>query len=156
MFKKMQDADGADIDLRDTVADIFAGEIDARNRVVQVIRAPVDRIDSIPPGSHLQPPRARLTREQSEQVQRIEAEVERYGSAIQDLDPDMPVRSEEREHAAREEQLHFRTVDHQGFAVPQKFNRPARPFQEPRDRSHVMPDSAQGTAHITPSLGLVS
>ncbi|GAB7357224.1 hypothetical protein MBLNU459_g8205t1 [Dothideomycetes sp. NU459] len=125
VFKKIQDVHGADIDLRDSVADIFEGETDPRNRVVQVIRAPVDRFDSIPVGSHLQPPRPEPTPDQLEQMQRTQDQISRYGSALEDLSPDVPVPSAERELAPNEQRRHTHKLDRDGFLMPQRIDRPA-------------------------------
>lgn len=144
VFKKIQDVYGADIDLRDSVSDFFAGEHDARNRVVQVIRAPVDRADSIPLGSYLQPHRTRPTPEQVERVQRTEAEVERYGSTIEDLNPDIPVASAECELTPTEQHPETRILDHEGFVVPQNINRPTRPAPTRHNDEEMVIDNTRG------------
>lgn len=54
-IKKLQDAYDCDLDLGDTVSDIFDGETDPNRRVVKVVPSFVNRDFSVPPTSNLRP-----------------------------------------------------------------------------------------------------
>lgn len=96
-IKKLQNVHGGDIDLEDVVGEFFEGETDAK--IIRVVQAPLDRETSVLVTSGLRPPvvhgRKRAIEEQLEASKRRRVEEERYGTALEDLNPDAPVRSAE-------------------------------------------------------------
>lgn len=77
---------------------------------MQVLLSPVDRESSLPVGSYLRHPLAGsaqkrpLTAAQQETVKRRKVQTEQYGAPVEELDPDRPVKSRERDVGPAEEQ----------------------------------------------------
>lgn len=115
MFKKIQDAYGADICLTDTVGDVFLGE-DRSKCIVNVIQRQSHREETIPLGSRLQPQPDTPDQLDSEQVARLRAQEARYGATLDNLDPDRPVYSNERELPP-----HGSQGDDGGISPPSKY-----------------------------------
>lgn len=104
MIKKIQDGYDCDLDLSDTVGAIFEGEKDQEKIMIQVIQASIDRDISVPVTSNLRPANAHkrlLEIQQSGGNKRRRIEEQRYGAPIEDLHPDRPVHSRERDVVAR-------------------------------------------------------
>jgi len=104
MIKKIQDGYDCDLDLSDTVGSIFGGEKDQEKIMIQVIQASIDRDISVPVTSNLRPANAHkrlLEIQQSGGNKRRCIEEQRYGAPIEDLHPDRPVHSRERDVVAR-------------------------------------------------------
>lgn len=104
MIKKIQDGYDCDLDLSDTVGAIFEGEKDQEKIMIQVIQASIDRDISVPVTSNLRPANAYkrlLEIQQSGGNKRRRIEEQRYGAPIEDLHPDRPVHSRERDVVAR-------------------------------------------------------
>ncbi|THY13981.1 hypothetical protein D6D01_08224 [Aureobasidium pullulans] len=114
-FKKIQDDSGADIDIRDTVIDIFGAIEDPHKRIVQVQQLPLGRDDTVPFDSHLHPPLIPPTPEELDEINRRRSEFRRYGATLDSLDPDHPVESHETPAEKR--------IDQDGFAIPARINR---------------------------------
>ncbi|KAI5196911.1 hypothetical protein E4T39_07577 [Aureobasidium subglaciale] len=115
-FKKLQDSSGADIDMRDTVVDIFGAIADPHQRLVQIQQLRLDRDDTVPFDSHLHPPISPFALEENEETKRKRLELSRYGATLDNLDPDHPVESGEGPAEKR--------IDHDGFAIPARISRP--------------------------------
>ncbi|KAG9943973.1 hypothetical protein KCU85_g8294, partial [Aureobasidium melanogenum] len=122
-FKKLQDSSGADIDMRDTVIDIFGEIQDPNERIVQIRQLPLGRDDTVPFDSYLHPPIKPPTPQEQEEIDRLRLEYDRYGATLDNLDPDHPVESHE--DAAE------RRIDQDGFAIPARINRPPHPHLPP-------------------------
>lgn len=122
-FKKLQDSSGADIDMRDTVIDIFGEIQDPNERIVQIRQLPLGRDDTVPFDSYLHPPIVPPTPQEQEEINRRRTELDRYGATLDNLDPDHPVESHE--NAAE------RRIDQDGFAIPTRINRPPRAHSPP-------------------------
>jgi hypothetical protein len=104
MIKKIQDGYDCDLDLSDTVGAIFEGEKDQEKIMIQVIQASIDRDISVPVTSNLRPANAHkrlLKIQQAGGNKRRRIEEQRYGAPIEDLHPDRPVHSRERDVVAR-------------------------------------------------------
>lgn len=104
MIKKIQDGYDCDLDLSDTVGAIFGGEKDQEKIIIQVIQASIGRDISVPVTSNLRPANAHkrlLEIQQSGGNKRRRIEEQRYGTPIEDLHPDRPVHSRERDVVAR-------------------------------------------------------
>ncbi|KAF3047761.1 hypothetical protein E8E12_011624 [Didymella heteroderae] len=108
-IKKLQDAYDCDLDMTDTVGDIFEGEADARMRMIKVIPHFIYRDTSVVPGSMLRPNGAqkrggddvedganKRRRVASQQRQRQRQST--YG--VRDLSPNQPILSTESQQAA--------------------------------------------------------
>lgn len=103
MIKKIQDGYDCDLDLGDTVGAIFEGEKDQEKIMIQVIQASIDRDVSVPVTSNLRPANVHkrlLEIQQSGGNKRRRIEEQRYGAPIEDLHPDRPVHSRERDVVA--------------------------------------------------------
>ncbi|KAI5238058.1 hypothetical protein E4T43_07653 [Aureobasidium subglaciale] len=124
-FKKLQDSSGADIDMRDIVVDIFGAIADPFQRIVQIQQLRLDRDDTVPYDSHLHPPISAFAPEENEETKRKRLELSRYGATLDNLDPDHPVESGEGPVEKR--------IDHDGFAIPARINRPST--------THFLPSS---------------
>lgn len=122
-FKKLQDSSGADIDMRDTVIDIFGEIQDPNERIVQIRQLPLGRDDTVPFDSYLHPPIKPPTLQEQEEIDRRRTELDRYGATLDNLDPDHPVESHE--NAAE------RRIDQDGFAIPARINHPPRAHLPP-------------------------
>ncbi|KAI4804987.1 hypothetical protein E4T44_11337, partial [Aureobasidium sp. EXF-8845] len=116
-IKKIQDSTGADIDMRDTVQDIL-GEFPPTERIIHVQQLLHGRDDTVPFDSYLHPPKLAPTTQERETINRQRIELDRYGTTLDNLDPDHPVTSHERPTETRK--------DKDGFAIPAKINRPQR------------------------------
>jgi hypothetical protein len=116
-IKKIQDSTGADIDMRDTVQDIL-GEFPPAERIIHVQQLLHGRDDTVPFDSYLHPPKLAPTTQERETINRQRVELDRYGTTLDNLDPDHPVTSHERPTEARK--------DKDGFAIPARINRPPR------------------------------
>ncbi|THW49434.1 hypothetical protein D6D21_02457 [Aureobasidium pullulans] len=141
-FKKIQDDSGADIDIRDTVIDIFGAIEDPHKRIVQVQQLPLGRDDTVPFDSHLHPPLIPPTPEELDEINRRRSEFRRYGATLDNLDPDHPVESHETPAEKR--------IDQDGFAIPARINRPS--VSHFASSSQVAPTSSQ----VAPSSQLLS
>ncbi|KAI4727302.1 hypothetical protein E4T49_04900 [Aureobasidium sp. EXF-10728] len=117
-FKKLQDSTGADIDMRDTVIDIFGEIVDPVKRIVQTQTLPLGRDDTVPFDSHLHPPIVPPSSQEQQEIDRRRLEFNRYGATLDNLDPDHPVESNESTAEKR--------IDQDGFAIPARVNRPPR------------------------------
>lgn len=134
-FKKIQDSSGADIDIRDTVIDIFGDIDDPSRRIVQIQQWPLGRDDTVPHDSHLHPPLVPPTPDQLQDINRRRSETVRYGAPLDILDPDHPVESHEPTAEPR--------IDKEGFAIPTKINRPSA-------------NHGPATSHAAPSSQAIS
>jgi hypothetical protein len=123
-IKKIQDSTGADIDMRDTVQDIL-GEFPPAERIIHVQQLLHGRDDTVPFDSYLHPPKLAPTTQERETINRQRIELDRYGTTLDNLNPDHPVTSHERPAETRK--------DKDGFAIPARINRP--------QRTHVARDS---------------
>ncbi|KAI5199649.1 hypothetical protein E4T38_06901 [Aureobasidium subglaciale] len=130
-FKKLQDSSGADIDMRDIVVDIFGAIADPFQRIVQIQQLRLDRDDTVPFDSHLHPPISAFAAEENEETKRKRLELSRYGATLDNLDPDHPVESGEGPVEKR--------IDHDGFAIPARINRPSTAHFPPS--SQTIPSS---------------
>ena len=98
MIKKLQDAYDCDLDLGDSVASIFEGEIDQEKRLIKVVPGYVDRAFSVPVTSNLRPTYLQKRIQEIEQLnankrQRVGAPPDL--STISEIAPDHPVPSTE-------------------------------------------------------------
>jgi hypothetical protein len=118
-IKKIQDSTGADIDMRDTVQDIL-GEFPPTERIIHVQQLLHGRDDTVPFDSYLHPPKLAPTTQERETINRQRIELDRYGTTLDNLDPDHPVTSHERPTETRK--------DKDGFAIPARINRPQRAY----------------------------
>ena len=117
VFKKIQDAYGADISLSDSVGACFAGE-DRTKCVIHVLQIQSHRENTVPEGSFLRPRQAAPTEADIAEAREKTAQELRYGATIDTLDPDHPVQSGERE-LGPDEQEH----DKDGFRIPRRPSR---------------------------------
>ncbi|KAI4761866.1 hypothetical protein E4T52_11745 [Aureobasidium sp. EXF-3400] len=108
-IKKIQDSTGADIDMRDTVHDIL-GEFAPSERIIHVQQLLHGRDDTVPFDSYLHPPKVAPTSQEQENINRRRIELDRYGTTLDNLDPDRPVESHEPSPEKRK--------DKDGFAIP--------------------------------------
>ncbi|KAJ9645359.1 hypothetical protein H2199_003367 [Coniosporium tulheliwenetii] len=100
IIKKLQDAYGGDIDVGDTVADVFEGVTDQEKRVIHVIQGSIDREMSVLATSNLRPVTAQkrlLDVYQSEGFKRRRIEQDPSDYAVENLHPDRPLLSRERD-----------------------------------------------------------
>ncbi|KAK4992668.1 hypothetical protein LTR50_001002 [Elasticomyces elasticus] len=99
VFKKFQDNYNGDLDLSDTVGEIFGDEPDTSKHLIHVIQAPLDRDISVPVTSNLRPPTAGHKRRTSDVDHSNARERKRHESQYRatrsDVHPDQPVRSRE-------------------------------------------------------------
>jgi hypothetical protein len=108
-IKKIQDSTGADIDMRDTVHDIL-GEFAPSERIIHVQQLLHGRDDTVPFDSYLHPPKVAPTSQEQENINRRRIELDRYGTTLDNLDPDRPVESHEPSPEKRK--------DKDGFVIP--------------------------------------
>ncbi|KAK6002893.1 hypothetical protein QM012_001643 [Aureobasidium pullulans] len=128
-YKKLQDSTGADIDVRDTVMDILGEITNPRDRIVQVQQLYCGRDDTVPVDSHLHPRIPPPTTQEREENNRRHAEFDRYGTTLDNLDPDHPVESHENADERR--------IDQDGFAIPAKIHHPSRAHFPPVSNQDV-------------------
>ncbi|PSK55150.1 U1 snRNP-associated protein usp107 [Elsinoe australis] len=104
--------DAFDIDLSDTVGDIFDSSHQGP-RVVHILLAPLNRELSVPFNSRLRigGQKRELTELQRTDSKRRRLEEQRYGGTLDELSPDHPVPSRERNAVST-------LVDEEGFVVP--------------------------------------
>lgn len=101
VFKKLHDMNDADIAMDDTVEDILAND---EIKGIKVIMAANDREDSVPVGSNLRPVSYKrcASPTQVERAKRRKLQIERYGDVVEELDPNTPIGSLERDLASNE------------------------------------------------------
>jgi len=98
MIKKLQDAYDCDLDLDDTVGDIFENERDNQMRMVKVVPSFINRMFSMPPTTNLRPGSAsKRARESSEERGNKRRRLAAEQREIMHLDPvrDRPLTSTE-------------------------------------------------------------
>jgi hypothetical protein len=76
-IKKLQDAYDCDLDLGDTVGDIFEGEADSTMRIIKVVPSFVNRDFSVPPTSNLRPVREQKRMRERETERETESATKR-------------------------------------------------------------------------------
>lgn len=139
--------DAFDIDLSDTVGDIFDSSHQGP-RVIHILLAPLNRELSVPFNSRLRigGQKRELTELQRTDSKRRRLEEKRYGGALDELSPDHPVPSRERNPVSTR-------VDEEGFVVPFAVHQSARSESSARvtpadhaqipDTQHSLRSSAQ-------------
>ncbi|KAF2832577.1 hypothetical protein CC86DRAFT_91338 [Ophiobolus disseminans] len=100
---KLQDAYDCDLDLDDTVSDIFEGESDTTTRVIKVVPSFINRDFSVPPTSNLRPREQKRTRESSAASANKRRRTDEVEQSLEDIDQtrDNPVLSTESEPTRR-------------------------------------------------------
>ncbi|PVI01319.1 hypothetical protein DM02DRAFT_727957 [Periconia macrospinosa] len=98
VIKKLQDAYDCDLDIRDTVGDIFEGETDPQMRMIKVVPSFVNRDFSMPATSFLRPTNThKRAREMSIDIINKRRRLEEQTKALMETDPsrDHPMTSTE-------------------------------------------------------------
>ena len=106
-IKKLQDAYDCDLDMTDTVGDIFEGEPDRKMHMIKVVPHFIYRETSVVPGSKLRPTRAQKRvgddiDEGANKRQRVELQQRSDVQEARDSSPNRPIASTESQHAAAE------------------------------------------------------
>jgi hypothetical protein len=103
-IKKLQDAYDCDLDMTDTVGDIFAGEADVKMRVIKVIPHFIYRDTSVVPGSMLRPPGAQKrggedVEDGANKRRRVVSQQQQSTHEVRESSPNRPIPSTESQHA---------------------------------------------------------
>ncbi|GAM82552.1 hypothetical protein ANO11243_005340 [Dothideomycetidae sp. 11243] len=141
-----------DIDVRDSVADVFEPGSEPHSWIVRVHRFHIDRETSIPYGSYLQVEGTRrdVVEARSEGIKRRRVEVERYGRALSQLSPDDPVPSAELSNLPVQPPRR----DSDGFAIPNKPQQfsvasPDTVRRSPQSSTRILPRPFRGSRSET-------
>jgi len=139
--------DQYDIDLRDTVGDIFESTSDPKTWNIIVHTAPINRDISVPAGSYLciAGQKRRLEDLHRADNKRRRFEAERYGMPLDELSDDQPVRSAERSVEPESTMQDVRR-DAEGFAMPMM----KKTFRYPPSRSELFRTTRPNGAGLSP------
>ncbi|KAK7538012.1 hypothetical protein IWX46DRAFT_643128 [Phyllosticta citricarpa] len=147
-IKKLQ-AFGCDVAYDEKVGDWFDEETDRSKKVVEVVRAPVDRNISVAPTSFLRPPNL-LKRSHlaaiDENAKRRRIDEEQYGVALEDMLPDRPIRSREQDTEALQPGNRPRSIADSDVVVVADSQREAVPLGAPRDAASTKTESPDRTS----------
>jgi hypothetical protein len=104
-IKKLQDAYDCDLDMTDTVGDIFEAEADVKMRMIKVIPHFIYRDTSVVPGSMLRPTGAQKrggddVEDGANKRRRVTSQQRQSTYEARDLSPNRPIPSTESQHAA--------------------------------------------------------